>query len=328
MRLSFQLDKYCLALNMCCVGAHFLYSGISSSPLITRCVRQRCASPYTSCGQLWVPYASSHWDYSTCATADVHKWRSFPWDKAARLCLLFFLSKHLSSFETPGLSPHYLKWLKSLQLTVETESSGDLWEAMQAAEVSIAVTYPQRLQSFWATDPQIRDSGQSISPHARQRCVCFYPWGSFHKHLHWPWGLLKTLEQNSSQIHWWHSFGKFWNSDSFSNGVSGRTTPFTSLKARAGSVLWFLIPAVYSSVSFLWVLVQMALRSAMLTAWMYDRFTLTPAPFHFCIFLFIRSLFSFFFSSYILQPIQDTIHKCKYIFTCSTAEIEKKMFWG
>lgn len=176
---------------MCSVGAHFLYGGTSSSPLIRRCV---CAPvlclPIYQLWQLWVPYVSSHWDYSTCATADVHKWRSFPRDKAPRLCLFFsffFLSKHLGSFQTPG-SPHYLKWLKNLQLTVETESSRDPWKAAQAAEVSIPVTYPQRLQPFWAADPQIRDSVKSILPRARQRCVCFYPWGSFHKHLHWPWG--------------------------------------------------------------------------------------------------------------------------------------------
>lgn len=94
MRLSLELDKYCLSLNMCSAGAHFLYAGISSSPLIRRCVCQRCGSPYTSCGPLWVPYVSSHRDYSSGATADVHKWR-FPCDKAVSL-----LSQHLGSSDT------------------------------------------------------------------------------------------------------------------------------------------------------------------------------------------------------------------------------------
>ena len=66
-------------------------------PLITRCVTAVCRP---AC-QLWLPrimgaiYASSPWDYNTCATADVHKWplmmaiscRSYQWTLHKAGCL-------------------------------------------------------------------------------------------------------------------------------------------------------------------------------------------------------------------------------------------------
>lgn len=69
--------------------------------------------------------------------------------------------------------------IKKLQLTVETEGCGDGTlkdEAGGRAASGLNTSHlPPRRESFWATDPQIRDSVKSILPHAHQRCVCHFP---------------------------------------------------------------------------------------------------------------------------------------------------------
>lgn len=69
--------------------------------------------------------------------------------------------------------------IKKLQLTVETEGRGDGTlkdETGGGAASGLNTSHlPPRRESFWTTDPQIRDSVKSILPHAHQRCVCHFP---------------------------------------------------------------------------------------------------------------------------------------------------------